>query len=105
MNNKLRLHSTGTAQGIFNSLVSSRILATLRPDEGDGKQNVKAIRAQLCTRNILFGSFVGPQDRTTTRQISRFVGDVNKQRRNFLLNLDKTRRRFRRVRIHVHLKK
>ena len=95
MNNKLRLHST--AQGIFNSLVSSRILATLRPDEGDGKQNVKAIRAQLCTRNILFGSFVGPQDRTTTCQISRFVGDVNKQRRNFLLNLDKTRRRCRRV--------
>ena len=103
MNNKFRMYST--AQSIFNSLVPSRILGTLRPDEGDGNKNVKAIRTQLCTRNTLFGSFLGRQGRTTTRQISRFMEDVNKQRRNFLLNLDETRRRSRRVRIHVHLKK
>ena len=75
LNNKLRLYRT--AQSIFNSLVSSRILATLRPDEGDGNKNVKAIRAQLCTRNTLFGSFLGRQGRTTTCQISRFMEDVN----------------------------
>ena len=39
LNNKLRLYST--AQIIFNSLVWSRILGTLRPDEGDGNKNVK----------------------------------------------------------------
>ena len=75
LNNKLRLYRT--VQSIFNSLVSSRILATLRPDEGDGNKNVKAIRAQLCTRNTLFGSFLGRQGRTTTCQISRFMEDVN----------------------------
>ena len=103
LNNKLRLYRT--AQSIFNSLVSSRILGTLRPDEGDGNKNVKAIRTQLCTRNTLFGPFLDRQGRNTTCQISHFMEDVNKQRRNFLLNLDKTRRRCRRVGIHVHLKK
>ena len=91
MNNKLRLYST--AQIIFNSLVWSRILGTLSPDEGDGNKKVKVIRTQLCTRNTLFGPFLDRQGRNTTCQISRFMEDVNKQRRNFLLNLDKTRRR------------
>ena len=95
LNNKLRLYST--AQIIFNSLVSSRILGTLSPDEGDGNKNVKVIRTQLCTRNTLFGPFLDRQGRNTTCQISRFMEDVNKQRRSFLLNLDKTRRRCRRV--------
>ena len=68
LNNKFRLYSK-----VFLTVLS-RILGTLRPDEGDGNKNVKAIRTQLCTSNTLFGSFLGRRGRTTTCQISSFYG-------------------------------
>ena len=106
-------HSLSLLKWKSRNIAKHLILRTLRSNDADGNENVKKnpigliAKQQLRTCITLFCTFLSCFCTTTTWKclISRFMEDVNKQRRNFIslseLGYGPLKFSFRRVRLHL----